>query len=152
MEQQQIDPQKVWSLVSKYFNGKVDKGGAPYVGHLSRVASNLLEHCSYKAYIVGLLHDILEDTDCTIEELREVGCDDEIIEAIKSVTRNKNEKYFDFIKRAKQNNIGKVVKIYDLMDNMNITRLSEFGDYEQKRLLKYWKSYKYLCDEIDELE
>ena len=104
-----------------------------------------------KAYIVALLHDILEDTDCTEEELQEIGCDEEIIDAIKSVTRKPEEKYyFDFIKRVSQNKIGTLVKIHDLEHNMDIRRLSKFGDYEQKRLKKYWYSWKYLKGEMKE--
>ena len=77
--------------------------------------------------------------------LTTVLSDSIIIEAIKSVTRKKEEQYyFDFIERARNNDIGRLVKIYDLENNMDIKRLSTFGDYEQKRLKKYWYAWKYL--------
>ena len=154
---------KVIDIINKYFKDKKDKGGNDYVNHLYAVASSIekesLHNCTdknsslgiyyRKAAIVGLLHDIFEDTECTENELRELGCDDEIINAIKSVTRKKEEQYyFDFIERARNNDIGRLVKIYDLENNMDIKRLSTFGDYEQKRLKKYWYAWKYLKGEI----
>lgn len=157
---------KAYALVQKYFNDKKDAGGHDYISHLFSVVEGIEKEANFnvvdqssslgifykKAAIVGMLHDILEDTDCTEEELREIGCDDEIINAIKSVTRRKDEQYyFDFIMRAGKNDIGRLVKIYDLENNMDVRRLSKFGDYEQKRLKKYWYSWKYLKGEINEL-
>ena len=157
---------KVYDLIIKYFKDKKDKGGHDYVHHLDYVANAIHQEAVNKvsdqnsslgifyrkAEIVGLLHDILEDTDCTEQELRDVGCDDEIINAIKSVTRQKDEQYyFDFIKRASKNDIGRIVKIYDLENNMDVRRLDKFTDYEQKRLKKYWYSWKFLKGEIGEV-
>ena len=155
-------------LIHIWFEDRKDKGGNDYVKHLYAVADAIEDELSeldfdesyevirdryQKAIIVGLLHDILEDTECPESELRRIGCDDEIIEAIKSVTRRNDEhKYFDFIKRAKENSIGRIVKKYDLKNNMDVTRLKTFGDYEMKRLKKYWYSYKYITDEISKYE
>ena len=152
-------------LIITEFSDKKDAGGHDYLQHLYAVAEAVekewlsevaVRSCAEfykKAYIVALLHDILEDTNCMIQELRNIGCDDEIIEAIQSVTRRKDEQYyFDFIKRAGKNKIGRLVKIYDLENNMDIRRLKKFGDYEQKRLKKYWYSWKYLKEEITEEE
>ena len=101
--------------------------------------------------IAGLLHDILEDTECTVEILKENGFDDEIIDAIVAITRRKDEhSYFDFIKRLKSNEIARVVKIYDLENNMDIRRLSKLEEKDLKRLKKYWYCWKYLKNEIDE--
>ena len=159
--------QNTIKLINKYFKDKKDKGGNDYIKHLYTVAESIedeayakvmddnssLAKYYQKSIIVGFLHDILEDTECTEEELREIGCDDEIIEAIKSVTRQKDEQYyFDFIERARKNDIGHLVKIYDLENNMDIRRLNKFGDYEQKRLKKYWYSWKYLKGEINAVE
>ena len=154
-------------LIETYFRGKKDKGNVDYLCHLCAVADgiekkgelagseyNMDVRIFYKrAYIVALLHDILEDTDCPEQELRNAGCDDDIIEAIKSVTRREDEQYyFDFIKRANKNPMGRIVKICDLENNMDIKRLKKFGDYEMKRLKKYWYSWKYLKGEITEKE
>lgn len=153
-------------LIEKYFKDKKDKGGNDYFTHLWTVAMEVKKEAYkevndknsskgifyQKAVIVALLHDILEDTDCTEDELREIGCDDEIIEAIKSVTRSKDEQYyFDFIERASKNDIGRLVKKYDLENNMDVRRLKTFGDYEQKRLKKYWYAWMFIKGEINSL-
>ena len=153
-------------LIETYFRGKKDKGGIDYLCHLCAVAEGVEKKGEiagsdtwdvwvfYKrAYIVALLHDILEDTDCPEQELRNAGCDNDMIEAIKSVTRRDDEQYyFDFIKRVNKNPMGRLVKICDLENNMDIRRLKKFGDYEQKRLKKYWYSWKFLNREITEEE
>ena len=154
-------------LILDEFADKKDAGGHDYLQHLYAVAEGVdkkgeIAGSEYnpdirvfyrRAYIVALLHDILEDTDCSEQELRNAGCDDDIIEAIKSVTRRKDEQYyFDFIKRANKNPMGRIVKICDLENNMDIKRLKKFEDYEMKRLKKYWYSWKYLKGEITEKE
>lgn len=162
---------KIITLVRKYFEGKEDKGGHPYEQHLNRVAARVLDEkhkMKYVAYsinevheiidydraaIVAYLHDILEDTDCTIEELREAGCDDIMIDAVLAITRKEDEdSYSDFIKRVKKNPIARLVKTFDLEDNMDIKRLEKVGDYELKRLQKYWYSWRYITDKISEEE
>ena len=120
---------KAIELINMYFHDKKDKGGNNYLEHLWNVAGAIEREASIevvdrqsskgifyqKAFIVALLHDILEDTDITEEELYKIGCDDEIVKAVKSVTRKQEEKYyFDFIERASQNDIGRLVKKYDL--------------------------------------
>ena len=158
----------VIDFIRNKFQDKVDKGGNNYIQHLLNVAyaveaeakihSNYINESSLsifyqKAYIVALLHDTLEDTDATEQDLRDLGCDDEIINAVIAITRRKDEQYyFDFIERVKQNDIAKLVKIKDLENNMDIKRLNKFGDYEQKRLKKYWYCWKYLKGEISDIE
>ena len=154
---------KTISLIEKYFKDKKDKGGNDYLNHLYSVydaienkmnteyvdLNSSLGTFYRKATIVALLHDIFEDTNCTEDELKEIGCDDEIINAIKALTRKKEEQYyFDFIKRVSKNDIAKLVKIYDLENNMDIRRLQTFGDYEMNRLKKYFYCWKYLKGEI----
>ena len=154
-------------LIDKYFSDKVDAGGHPYVGHMNRIEDEIIKEkklkCSDphstlsifydKAAIVALLHDIIEDTECTEDILRVNGFDEEIIEAVVAITRRKDEQYyFDFIERVSKNDIAKLVKIYDLQENMDIKRLKKFEEYEQKRLKKYWYCWKYLRGEISSLQ
>lgn len=94
--------------------------------------------------IVALLHDTIEDTEVTAEYLLMEGFSRNIVDAILSVTRNKNESYEDFIKRSRLNPIGRQVKLHDLEDNMDITRLNELTEKDICRLNKYLKAYKYL--------
>lgn len=163
----------VLELVKNKFKDKVDCGGTEYIHHLLNVAQSVenegeqrsnyydygessLSMFYHKAFIVALLHDILEDTDTDINELVEIGCDDEIINAVVCITRvqieKKYEPYFEFIERVKKNDIARLVKIKDLEHNMDIRRLSKLGDYELKRLKKYWYCWKYLKGEISDIE
>jgi hypothetical protein len=98
--------------------------------------------------IVGVLHDIVEDTDWTFEALEEEGFSKEIIDALRCVTKlSENENYDDFIERVKKNPLAVAVKINDLTDNMDIRRLPYLSDKDVKRLKKYPKAYKRLTGE-----
>lgn len=107
-----------------------------------------------KAVVVAMLHDILEDTACTPELLLERGIDEDIVSAVRMLTRPKEQHdYFDdYITRVKKNELCRVVKISDLEHNMDVRRLEKFGDYEQKRLRKYWYSWRFLRGDISETE
>ena len=121
--------------------GQVDKAGREYVMHPIRVA----ERCKDpRAKIVALLHDTIEDTGVTEEYLRREGFPDEIISGVLSVTKRDKEEYDDFVRRAAENTIGRVVKIADLEDNMDIRRLPEMTDYDVARLRKYLRAWQFL--------
>ena len=95
------------------------------------------------------MHDTLEDTEVTLSYLEEQGFSKEITDGVLSVTRQEGETYDDFITRASKNVIGKEVKIADLQDNMDITRLSyPLKEREFERLNKYLLAYKRLTLEI----
>ncbi len=122
---------------------QVDKAGAPYIFHPIRVSNR----CSTNnERIVALLHDTIEDTEVTAEYLLMEGFPRNIIDAILSVTRNEDESYEDFIKRCRLNPIGRQVKIHDLEDNMDITRLGSLKESDLARLNKYLKAYRYLTE------
>jgi len=120
---------------------QVDKGGMPYILHPIRVANKCKTN---EERMVALLHDTIEDTEVTEAYLLSEGFPRNIVNAILSVTRNKNESYEDFIKRSRLNPIGRQVKLHDLEDNMDITRLNELTEKDICRLNKYLKAYKYL--------
>lgn len=120
---------------------QVDKAGKSYIFHPIRVANRCNND---NERIVALLHDTIEDMEVTAEYLLIEGFPRNIVDAILSVTRNKDESYEDFIKRSRLNPIGRQVKIHDLEDNMDITRLSELTEKDLVRLNKYLKAYRYL--------
>ena len=98
-----------------------------------------------KAEIVALIHDLVEDSECTLDILKERGLDAECLDAVDAITRRKDEQYyFDYIERVSKNSIARLVKICDLEHNMDIRRLEKFGEYEQKRLAKYWHAWRFL--------
>ncbi|MBQ9395293.1 MAG: bifunctional (p)ppGpp synthetase/guanosine-3',5'-bis(diphosphate) 3'-pyrophosphohydrolase [Proteobacteria bacterium] len=113
--------EKALEFATKCHKGQVDKGGCDYIEHPKRVAAEC-ENDDEK--VVALLHDTMEDCGVTAQTLRESGFPDEIIAAVESCTKNKNEDYFDYVRRACDNKIGRVVKMHDLEDNMNILRMA----------------------------
>ena len=122
--------------------GQVDKGGSPYILHPFRVMMSVdleLEK------IVAVLHDVVEDSNWTFEALLAEGFSIEVIEALKSVTKNSdNEDYDSFIQRAIRNPIGRKVKIADIRDNLDVTRIPELGEKDLQRISKYKKALKRL--------
>lgn len=120
---------------------QVDKGGMPYILHPIRVANKCKTN---EERMVALLHDAIEDTEVTEAYLLSEGFPRNIVDAILSVTRNEDESYDDFIKRCRLNPIGRQVKMHDLEDNMDITRLSQITEKDLPRLNKYLKAHRYL--------
>jgi (p)ppGpp synthase/HD superfamily hydrolase len=106
---------KAATVASRVHAKQLRKDGTPYIAHAIRVAIR----CETKLQkIVGLLHDTVEDTDLTLDDLREIGFTEEVIEAVDSVTRRPYESYAEFIQRAKLNELGCVVKLADIEDNL----------------------------------
>jgi hypothetical protein len=98
--------------------------------------------------IVGVLHDVVEDSDWTFERLAAEGFSDKVIGALRCVTKiSEGEPYDKFIARVKTNPLAVVVKLNDLSDNMDIRRLPYLSDKDVKRLKKYLKAYKQLIGE-----
>lgn len=121
---------------------QVDKAGVPYIFHPWEVAQ--LVGDDEKAIIVALLHDVIEDTNITIEDLRGEGFSEEILTSILNLTKKENEDYFDFVKRAKQNELSRKVKIADITHNMRLDRISNWTEYDLQRREKYQKALDYL--------
>ena len=118
-----------------------DKSGMPYVFHPFTVAQSVDDENST---IVALLHDILEDTETTTDELRELGFNEEIIEALEYLNHDKNVDYFDYIKNISTNKIATKVKIADLKHNSDLSRLNEITQKDLDRVEKYKKSLEIL--------
>ena len=117
--------------------GQQDKGGTPYILHPLAVMNqvNTLEE-----KIAAVLHDVVEDTDVTLDSLREYGFSEEIIEAIRLLTRSKEDSYEDFVRGTLKNNIARNVKIADIKENMKIERIKEPTEKDYQRLEKYRKA------------
>jgi (p)ppGpp synthase/HD superfamily hydrolase len=126
--------------------GQTDKGGNPYILHPLRVMMSLE---SQAEKMVGVLHDVVEDSDWTFEDLENEGFPVDVIDALKSVTKNESEHgsdegYFRFVERAKLNPIGARVKIADLQDNLDISRIPELDESSMQRINKYKRSLEIL--------
>ncbi|MCS6824077.1 MAG: hypothetical protein NZ529_07245 [Cytophagaceae bacterium] len=123
--------------------GQTDKAGNPYILHALQV---MLKGCTEKEKIVGVLHDVIEDTTWTLDTLRQEGFSDEIIQAIDALTRRKGEDYETFLSRTMQNDLAIRVKRYDLESNMDLTRLSQLTEHDIPRMNKYLNAYHKLTN------
>ena len=134
---------KALQIAVRAHKGQKDKAGHDYILHPIRVS----ERCDDpRAKIVALLHDTIEDTGVTADYLREEGFTEEIVEAVLAVTRREGEEYNDYVRRAAQNELGRMVKRADLEDNMDIRRLPELTDRDVERLRKYLRAWQYIVE------
>lgn len=128
-------------LSSTHHLSQRDKGGERYFGHPVRVA----ERCDTdEQRIVALMHDLLEDTPVTAQQLLDDGFPLHIVEAVQALTHRQGETYDKFIDRLSANAIARRVKIADLLDNMDVTRLPVLTDHDCQRLQKYHRSWRKL--------
>lgn len=132
---------KAIKLMYKYHNGQLDKSGIPYVFHPFSVAFDMKDEDSC---VVALLHDIIEDTPCTIEEIEKMGFSNKVIDAIKCMTHSENVDYFDYIKNISNNEIASKVKIADLKHNSDRTRLDVITEKDEERYKKYQDALTFL--------
>jgi len=114
--------------------GQVDKGGAPYILHPLKV---MLRVNSLEERIVAVLHDVVEDCGISFDDLRKEGFSEAVLSAIESVTKVPGESYEDFVERAAQNPIGRVVKLADLEENSDLSRIASPSWEDLERVEKY---------------
>lgn len=129
------------AIAARAHKGAKDKAGAAYILHPMRMMMRLETEAEM---ITAVLHDVVEDTDWTIEKLRAEGFSEEVLEAVECVTNREGESYEKFIERAGKNPIARRVKIADLEDNMNMRRIGELKPKDLERLAKYHRSWRIL--------
>jgi (p)ppGpp synthase/HD superfamily hydrolase len=123
------------AIAAKAHAGQVDKAGAPYVLHPLRM---MLGMSSNDERIVAVLHDLCEDCPSwTFDRLRAEGFSDRIIDALQSVTKRDGEDYDDFVRRSAANPIGRRVKLADLHDNSDLSRIAVPSERDLQRIDKY---------------
>lgn len=123
---------------------QVDKSGMPYVFHPFHLAEQMKDE---DTTIVALLHDVVEDTDYTIDDLCSKGFNDKVIEAIKLMTHDPEVPYMEYVAQIKKNPIAKAVKLADLKHNSDVSRLDSITSKDEKRAEKYRAAIEFLVDE-----
>jgi (p)ppGpp synthase/HD superfamily hydrolase len=126
------------SIAAQAHKGQKDKAGAPYLLHPLRM---MLRMTSESAMMAAVLHDVVEDSDWTLEQLREKGFSAEVLEAVECLTHRNEESYQEFIERVQTNPIARQVKIADLEDNMNIQRINKISPKDLQRMEKYHRAW-----------
>ena len=128
-------------LAKQHHEGQTDKAGKPYIEHPLRVM-NQVE--SEEEKIVAVLHDIVEDTDISLDDLRNEGFSEEVVSAVECLTKQDGENYDSYIERISFNPLAVKIKLADLEDNRDLTRLPEVTDKDLERLEKYDKALEKL--------
>ncbi len=134
---------KALKLCFQAHKDQLDKGGLPYIFHPFHVAEQMDDE---KSTVVALLHDVIEDTKYTLDDLQHMGFNEEILSALDMLTHKDNVPYMDYIKKIAENPLATIVKIADLKHNSNISRLSNPTKYDFLRVEKYQQALDFLCN------
>jgi len=132
------------SITAKAFEEKLDKAGQPYILHCLRVMNNTKgDECTKCA---SVMHDLVEDTEYTFADLTKLGFTDKTIGLLHLVTHQKDTDYMEYIKAIAVSEEATEIKLRDLEDNSNITRLKGLGKKDLDRIEKYHRAYIYLSN------
>jgi (p)ppGpp synthase/HD superfamily hydrolase len=129
------------ALAVEAHRGHRDKAGQPYILHPLRVMFRLEGETER---IVGVLHDVVEDSHYTFDDLRQMGYSEKIVEAIDHLSRRENETYEELVKRAAVHPLARLVKLADLEDNMDIRRYAVLDDKILEHLARYHRAWRKL--------
>lgn len=128
-------------IALRAYADKTDKAGAEYIKHPLRVMAKM---DSDDAMAVALLHDVIEDSDMTADDLLNEGIPAHIVEAVVCLTKIEGENYQDFVARVKTNALATQVKLADIEDNINVLRLNELKQTDLERVKKYHAAWRFL--------
>ena len=121
--------------------GQRDKYDAPYVLHPLRIMTRFRDPLLQQ---IAVLHDVVEDSPWTLEQLREKGFEPQVVEAVDALTRREDESYESLINRALKNPLARKIKLADLEDNMDIRRMHDITEQDRERLKRYRWAYDQL--------
>lgn len=133
--------EKALSIALEAHKGQTDKYGQPYVLHPLRLMHRFRDP---ELQTIAILHDVVEDSDWTLDQLRNEGFSDRIVGTVDALTRREEESYASLIDRAAGNPLATKVKLADLEDNMDIRRMKSIGDADLERLNRYRSAYEKL--------
>ena len=128
-------------IAAQAHNGQTRRNNLPYLLHPFRV---MLRMGSEEEMIIAILHDVIEDTDVTIDDLRAQGFNEDILEAIDLLTKKDGVDYAAYLETVAANPLARRVKIADLCDNMNVREIPDLQESDLKRLDKHHKALRKL--------
>lgn len=134
--------EKAIKLAILSHEGQLDKAGSPYILHPLRM---MFRFQNEALQMVAVLHDVVEDTEVSLEQLQEEGYPEEVITGVQAMTRRDDESYDEFIERAASHPLARQVKRVDLEDNMNVLRLANPSSKDFKRIARYrrcWEKFR----------
>ena len=130
-----------FSIARKAHEGQLDKAGVDYIEHPIYVASQV---DTEEEKAVALLHDVIEDSHYTAEELLQAGLPETVVTAVQVLTKKKEQDYQTYLETVKKNPLARVVKLADLKHNSDLSRLSSITEKDRERLKKYKKAIDFL--------
>ena len=141
MHMQQSQESLARAIAEKAHADQVDKAGEPYIGHPAHVAASVEGD---KAKAVAWLHDVVEDTSTTFDDLRAAGVDDEVLAALELLTHDKSAPYMEYVAAIKKSDLARTVKLADLAHNSDLSRLPEVTEADLRRVEKYRQAIEVL--------
>lgn len=136
-------------VATRQHAGQTDKAGQPYLLHLLRVMQQVEGNIAKQA---AVLHDVLEDTPTTADELLQAGIDPQAVAAVKRLTRGEGDSYADYVVRIAEDPLARQIKLADLNDNYRLDRVilrdGEKRETDLRRIERYILSYQYLAGRI----
>ncbi|MBO5469408.1 MAG: GTP pyrophosphokinase [Lachnospiraceae bacterium] len=141
--------EKAIEIAVEAHRGQIDKAGREYILHPMRV---MLRGRNDTEMIVGILHDVVEDTPVTLDMLRLEGFSEEVLAAIDCITKHKGESYGTFIDRVLANPLATQIKLYDMEDNLNRDRIPYPTPKDEARFQKYEKYHKVILQKLTEYQ
>ena len=129
------------SIARKAHEGQLDKAGVAYIEHPIYVASQV---DTEEEKAVALLHDVIEDSPVSAEELLQAGLPETVVTAVQVLTKKKEQDYQTYLETVKKNPLARVVKLADLEHNSDLSRLSSITEKDRERLKKYKKAIDFL--------
>lgn len=129
------------AIAAMAHEGQVDKGGAPYILHPLQVMLRLQDP---QARTVAVLHDVVEDSPVSLEDLREQGFSEGVLSALEALTKRAGEDYQAFVERAGRDPLARQVKLADLAENSDLSRIPAPSAKDLERVAKYCRAIDYL--------
>jgi (p)ppGpp synthase/HD superfamily hydrolase len=126
--------EKAIQIALKAHEGQTDKGGNTYVLHPLRL---MVQMPTEQLQTIAVLHDVVEDSTYTFEDLAKEGFPEEVLVALRALTKKEGEQYDNFIQRVKSNPLAIPVKIADMKDNSNLDRIPNPTEKDRERVKKY---------------
>ena len=132
---------KAIQIASKAHENQVDKANKPYILHPLRL---MMKFENIDEQIVAVLHDVIEDSDTTLSDMRNAGFSEEIVSAIDALTKKPGMEYQSYLENISKRSLARNVKIEDIKDNLNLTRLKDINDKDLERAKKYHNALNFL--------
>lgn len=132
---------KAIQIAGAAHENQVDKANAPYILHPIRL---MLKFSSVEEQIVAVLHDVIEDSDITLDDLRKKNFSNDVLTAIELLTKKPGQDYQNYLEKISENNLARKIKIEDIKDNLNLTRLTSVSAQDLERAKKYHAALQFL--------